>query len=195
MVHVTETMGGRVARRRSRAPTRDQDPVARIVAEFEPVMARTRTAVSRVWQDRSVSKTAIVVLIQLQRHGPMPMGRAAGLLDVGLPNMTGIITRMEEQGLVERVRDEHDRRIVLVRATDRGRAIVAALEAAGLQYLERLLRALGPGEQGICLRAFRALRSASDRLEDEEASGTSPPLSGGMSGAGPDRDQRGTTRG
>ena len=43
------------------------------------------------------------------------MSRLAELLDVSLSNATGIVDRMEERGLVERVRVPDDRRVVLVR--------------------------------------------------------------------------------
>ena len=48
------------------------------------------------------------------------MSRLAELLDVSFSNATGIIDRMEERGLVERVRVPDDRRVVLVRIGPRG---------------------------------------------------------------------------
>src|SRR6478735_9626852 len=71
-----------------------------IVAEYEPIVARTRRLMAGIWHDRTVSKTGMFVLMQLDHHGPISMSRLAGLLDVGLPNMTGIVTRMEELGYV-----------------------------------------------------------------------------------------------
>ena len=59
-----------------------------------------------------VSMTHLHILSMLDHHGELPMSRLADLLDVSLSNATGLIDRMEERGLVERVRDPDDRRVV-----------------------------------------------------------------------------------
>ena len=143
----------------------EDDLVDAIVAEYEPIVARTRRAMAGIWQDRKVSKTTMIVLMQLQLHGPVSMSRLAGLLDVGLPNMTGIVSRMEELGFVERVRDEHDRRVVLVRTTPRGMEMTEELEAIRRQQLRQLVMSLGPSDRQACFQAFRALREAAERLD------------------------------
>ena len=71
--------------------------------------------------------THMHVMWLLQHHGDLPMSRMAEFLDVSLSNATGIVDRMEERGLVERVRVPDDRRVVLVR-----------IAAAGLQSLEEI---------------------------------------------------------
>lgn len=146
----------------------DADLVERIVAEYEPIVARTRRVLAGVWHDRKVSKTTLFVLMQLELHGPIPMSRLAGLLDAGLPNVTGIVTRMEELELVERVRDDRDRRVVLVRATPRGSEMVQELEAIRRQYLRQLVVRLDAQDREACLQAFRALRRAAEELELDE---------------------------
>ena len=66
---------------------------------------------------------------------------------------------------MERVRDEHDRRVVLVRATPRGSEMVEELEAIRRQQLRQLVVELGPSDRQACLQAFRALREAAERLD------------------------------
>jgi len=143
----------------------ENDLIDAIVAEYEPIVARTRRALAGIWLDRKVSKTTLFVLMQLEMHGPISMSRLAGLLDAGLPNVTGIVTRMEELGFVERVRDERDRRVVLVTATARGGEMVQELEAIRRQHLRQLVVELDPSDRQACLQAFRALREAAERLD------------------------------
>ena len=162
MLRVTETID---ERRPSARDPGHGDLVDAIVAEYEPLVARTRRAMAGAWQDRSISKMGLLVLMQLGIHGPVSMSRLAGLLDVGLPNMTGIVDRMEEQGLVERVRDDRDRRVVLVSATPRGSLMAEELEDLRRQRLRELVEALGPSDRQACLQAFRALREAAERLD------------------------------
>ena len=140
-------------------------------SDLEPIVARTRRVMAGIWHDRKVSKTGMFVLMQLDHHGPISMSRLAGLLDVGLPNMTGIVTRMEELGYVERVRDERDRRVVLVRATARGRELTEELEEFRRRHLRELVVDLGPSDRQACLQAFRALRLAAERLDRDDPAG------------------------
>ena len=56
----------------------------------------------------------------LDAEGPLPMARLAEAMDVSQASATGIVDRMEQRGLVERQRDDADRRVVRV-ALDRGR--------------------------------------------------------------------------
>ena len=54
---------------------------------------------------------------------PRPMGELAALMRCDNSNMTGIVDRLEERGLVERTAAERDRRVKLIALTERGRKI------------------------------------------------------------------------
>ena len=54
---------------------------------------------------------------------PRPMGELAALMRCDNSNMTGIVDRLEERGLVERAAAERDRRVKLIALTERGREI------------------------------------------------------------------------
>lgn len=75
-----------------------------------------------------ISMTHFHVLTLLRHHDAMPMGRLAEILDASMSSATGIIDRMEERGLVERVRVPDDRRVVLVRPTQAGLDLVDEAE-------------------------------------------------------------------
>lgn len=151
--------------------SRDQQ-IIRILDELAPVLARQKQALARHGCLRAVSTGNLHVLMVLDIGGPVPMSRLAELLDVSLPSATGIVGRMEERGLIERIRDLSDRRVVLVRLTDAGRRTVQDMELMRRQHLAQILRAMTPTDRAICLKAFRALRLTSDRLE---AAGTLDP--------------------
>src|SRR5213593_1648785 len=99
--------------------------VERIMDEFHSSIRELRcTGMGRLVK-AGLSMTNLHVLGLLSRHGELPMSRLAEILDVSLSNATGLIDRMEERGLVERLRVPDDRRIVKVR-----------LSAAGSRTLE-----------------------------------------------------------
>ena len=54
---------------------------------------------------------------------PRPMGELAAMIHCDNSNMTGIVDRLEERGLVERTAAERDRRVKLIALTERGREL------------------------------------------------------------------------
>jgi len=107
-----------------------------------------------------VSMSHTHVLWLLQHHGAMAMSRIAELLDVSLSNATGIIDRMEEKGLVERVRVPDDRRLVLVRPAGAGLQALVASEASKREGLRSVIGRLTDTERPVVLEALRSLRRA-----------------------------------
>jgi DNA-binding MarR family transcriptional regulator len=97
------------------------------------------------------------------------MSRLAEALEVSLPNVTGIIDRMVEHGLVERGRAEDDRRVVTVVATDAGRNTVEEIDLLRRRQLAALLAHLTPDQQRRALDTFTQLRLAAERLDRQGA--------------------------
>ncbi|MEK7783452.1 MAG: MarR family transcriptional regulator [Candidatus Binatota bacterium] len=60
------------------------------------------------------------VLATIGYAGGLPFGEIGEKMMVTVSNLTGIVDRLEEKGLVVRERDGHDRRIVRVRLTEKG---------------------------------------------------------------------------
>jgi DNA-binding MarR family transcriptional regulator len=138
--------------------------VEQILGELSPWIHRRQRALARDWCLRSVSMTHLHVLLLLQTEGTLSMSRLAELLDVSLPNATGIVGRMEERRLVQRVHDDHDRRIVQVQLSPGGMAVLEETDLMRREQLARILEELTPEQQQTCLRAVRDLRAAAERL-------------------------------
>jgi DNA-binding MarR family transcriptional regulator len=113
--------------------------VERIMDEFHGAMRELRCAGTERLVKAGVSMTHLHVMGLLSRHGETSMSRIADLLDVSLSNATGLIDRMAERGLVERVRVPDDRRVVLVRLSDGGQAQLDALEMLRRDMLQKIL--------------------------------------------------------
>jgi DNA-binding MarR family transcriptional regulator len=131
-----------------------------ILTEVAGWMADLRCASMGRLVQGNVSLTQMHVLWLLQHHGAMSMSRLAELLDVSLSNATGLIDRMEEHGLIERVRVPDDRRIVLVRPAAAGLQAVSETETTKRERMRAVLGRLPASEQPIVLAALRSLRRA-----------------------------------
>ena len=82
---------------------------------------------------------------------PDPAGMATTVLaqrvSASAPTMTGLIDRLEKQGFVQRERDDDDRRLVRVRVTDAGRAVLVVVEETITERLTTVLSVLAPDER------------------------------------------------
>jgi DNA-binding MarR family transcriptional regulator len=107
-----------------------------------------------------ISMTHLHILWVLEHHGELPMSRLADLLDVSLSNATGLVDRMAERGLVERVRVPDDRRVVIVRASADGVRIRDEIEALKQDRMRSILARLSPEQQSRVLIALGDLRGA-----------------------------------
>jgi len=107
-----------------------------------------------------VSMTHMHVMWLLEHHGDLPMSRMADLLDVSFSNATGIVDRMEERGLVERVRVPDDRRVVLVRITERGIQAIEETEAFKQDRLQAILTHLDEAQATRLAAGLDDIRAA-----------------------------------
>ncbi|MFI5486540.1 MarR family winged helix-turn-helix transcriptional regulator [Micromonospora echinaurantiaca] len=75
----------------------------------------------------NLTQAGMVTLMTLDKHGALPHGEVAQRCFVRPATLTGIIDTLERDGLVERQRDESDRRSIRLAITDAGRARLGAL--------------------------------------------------------------------
>lgn len=85
--------------------------------------------------------------------GPLPIGQLAAVEQVSPPAITKTVTALEAAGLARRSPSASDRRVVLVRATSRGRALLERGRAARVRVVADLLDGLSERERATLRRA------------------------------------------
>ncbi len=70
----------------------------------------------------------VLRILRGAENGVLPSGEIAGRLLTRCPDTTRLIDRLEKQGLVARERPGDDRRVVLIRITDRGLDLLTNLD-------------------------------------------------------------------
>lgn len=132
----------------------------RIAAGIHDMIAGFRCAGTGRLVKAGLSMTHMHVMWLLQHHGDLPMSRVAELLDVSMSNATGIVDRMEERGLVERVRVPDDRRVVLVRLASGGTTTLDQMEALKQDRLQAILGRLDETQLTRLATALDDIRGA-----------------------------------
>lgn len=80
-----------------------------------------RDPIGRIAPELTSAQVHAVIALGLD-EAPMSMSALAQRIDAALPAVTGVVDRLERDGFVERLRDDNDRRVVLVGLTEKGRA-------------------------------------------------------------------------
>lgn len=92
----------------------------------EAVMAHTRPSL----REHELSDQQWRVLRVLGEHGSVETGRVAREAFILGPSLTGVLARMERDGLITRSRDPEDQRRTVVEATAQGRKLVKRLSTS-----------------------------------------------------------------
>jgi DNA-binding MarR family transcriptional regulator len=144
-----------------------QDLITEIIKLQRKVDRARRQYEVDVWMDLQLTMAQLKSLFFIINQGSTNPGKLAAALGVTPTNVTGIIDRLEKQGLVSRTGDAQDRRVMLLRATSRGEDLVTKLRERRQSYLAGVLAKLSPDELATLARGLDALARATEAREGE----------------------------
>jgi len=138
--------------------------IAQAVTHVDALTAYRRRAMCAQPQHRHVSMPQFYILMTLQERGAMTVSELAHLLSVSAPSASSILDRMEEHGLVERVRDAVDRRVVHVGVAEQGRRMMEEMMGLKREQLQRLLESMTDVELEHVVEGAAAVDRALSRV-------------------------------
>lgn len=80
-----------------------------------------------------------ILYVRDEEHEGLPIGAIGQALVTNAPDVSRLIDRLEKGGYIERVRKADDRRVVRVRLTDDGFAMVEKIHAPLLAHHEKIV--------------------------------------------------------
>jgi MarR family transcriptional regulator, organic hydroperoxide resistance regulator len=131
------------------------------VAAFSAAQRRLR---SRDTKAGGLSYAQWHLLRQLAESEELPAGKLAAGADLTPASVTQMLDHLAEQGWVERVRSESDRRVVLNRLTPAGRERFAAKEAELQARWREALSDISAEELGHAARVLRRMAEVLDAI-------------------------------
>jgi MarR family 2-MHQ and catechol resistance regulon transcriptional repressor len=137
--------------------TNDQDTALRLWVTLARCYATYAKALSAKVQDYGLTTPQFGTLEALYHLGPLSLGELADKLLVTGGNVTYVMDRLEDQGLVYRYRLPDDRRVIQAKLTEEGRELMAEVFPGHASYMEHLSRHLTPDEQKTLSELLRAL--------------------------------------
>lgn len=138
--------------------------------------ARLRTAITRVSRRLkptaaagSWTTTEVDILIAAQRQGPIRLSDLASFAGLNPTMLSRLVPKLEAAGLVRRLRDETDRRVSRIKATNKGSHLLERIRSERNDALSRRLRDLGGEERAALARALPVLEDLAEQLRPSGA--------------------------
>ena len=143
----------------------DQDVTLRLWVTLARCYSTYAKAIATKVQDYGLTTPQFGTLEALYHLGPLSLGELADKLLVTGGNVTYVMDRLEDQGLVYRYRRPDDRRVILARLTPEGRDLVAEVFPGHVSYIEHLSRHLSSDEQNELSSLLKTLGTGIQRKD------------------------------
>lgn len=140
-----------------------------IVASLRRIIRAVDLHSRKLLDSHGLTGPQLATLRETERLGPVSSGALARALNLSQPTVTGIVTRLEKQGFLERLRNETDRRTVTVNLTDRGQGILETAPSLLQDRFRQALARLEDWEQHLVLSTLQRIATMMD-AETLEAS-------------------------
>ena len=142
-----------------------------LAQEMSSVFRRYQRAVD-VLDERAttlmgVNRTDARVLDLLDQEGQLTAGQIDAGAGLTTGAVTGVVDRLEKAGYARRVRDEQDRRKVLVAPTDKLRVDSEAIYGSMLPKGEKLMQGYSDDELRLVIRLLRDVTDITEQHADE----------------------------
>jgi MarR family transcriptional regulator, organic hydroperoxide resistance regulator len=119
------------------------------------------------WMQLSLTVPQVKSLFFITDRGTTNFKNLATALKVTQSNLTGVIDRLVDQDMVSRTENPEDRRMVLLKATDRGEALVSDLRERRISHLSQALSDLSTEDLDFIVRGLSLLARVTETQKHE----------------------------
>ncbi|HEY3368127.1 MAG TPA: MarR family transcriptional regulator [Symbiobacteriaceae bacterium] len=132
--------------------------VDRHVAEIEELLRSVSTILKKRGRDIlsnfEITNPQFDALLVLRDFGELTMGELCQKMFLACSTATDLIDRMERNGLIERVRDTADRRVIRLRVLAKGAQIIDEVMVARRGYLANVLSEIDVADKERLIQAL-----------------------------------------
>ena len=127
---------------------------------FEMFMQRSLRGIMGSMKQDGLSMPQIYTLLYLYHEGEVRISDIGRLMEVGKAAASQLVERLVQQGLVERVEDESDRRAKKIRLLPKSLVLIEKGLQVQRQQMGQVMKQLSPEQLEVVQKAFRYLMEA-----------------------------------
>jgi DNA-binding MarR family transcriptional regulator len=144
---------------------------ADLIRQITELQWRLNRALARyspdIWTELRLTLPQLKSLFFIASEGTTNFRKLATALGVTPSNVTGIVDRLVQYRLVSREENPEDRRILLLRATEEGSALVVRLRESSASHMAQLLARLNQEELSTLALGLAALVRVAETNQGE----------------------------
>jgi DNA-binding MarR family transcriptional regulator len=140
-------------------------PALDIHRHFEIFMQRSMRGIMGSMKQDGLSMPQIYTLMYLYHEGEVRISDIGVLMDVGKAAASQLVERLVQQGLVERIEDESDRRAKKIRLLPKSLRLIEKGLVVQRQQMGELMSQLSPEQMQTVQKAFMYLIEAMHKAD------------------------------
>ena len=144
---------------------RRQELTDRFTESAEYLNRQLHTGRLDEWEGLDMTIPQIRTLVLLERMGPLRMGNIATYLGRALSATTTVMDRLVEKGLVDRVSDPSDRRVVICQLSESGEQAITRFWRIGRERLQIVVDLLDEEQLETVVQGFELIRWAEEEIQ------------------------------
>lgn len=150
----------------------DADRVTDAMRAFRRAVATIDNIRLNLWDEDGLTMTQLRLVCLLYPDQKRSVGDLADEMRVRPPTITGIADRLIKRGLVERIHDSEDRRVVWIALTENGRRAFGRLEAVGRPYLTEVFSRMGETKMQRLIDALDEFTATAEAVQRDSLAET-----------------------
>lgn len=137
---------------------------AELIEIWQHIGMSAHVGVSEAWMELELTIAQLKCLFFIDHVGPTNHKSLAAFLGVTPPNVTGIVDRLVEQGLVTRHENEANRRMQIIQLTAKSQDLLNGLKSRRINKMAELMDRLSLEDMQALLQGSRAMHRAEVEL-------------------------------
>lgn len=155
-------------------PPETDDRVQPVVSALKRIRSVMLAHLAPRWLELNLTMAQVHVLHVVRRLDRISGRQLAAELGVSPAAVVPVCDRLEQQGYIERVRDQDDRRILWLQLTPAGLELVDGFAGDGSTRMLRALLSLPDADREALVRSLETLAAAMESAEERKARATVP---------------------
>ena len=148
------------------AASNSNDSDVRLLRAYLDSVTLSEALQTRIWHVAQLTLAQVRALRKLAKQ-PRSLGQLGAELVLAPPSVTRLVDRLEERGLIERRRDDDDRRKVLANLTAEGRRLVGEIPLLEGTPIRTAVERMTVADRTRIATAMRDFTAAVRQVEEE----------------------------
>ncbi|QDP40783.1 MarR family winged helix-turn-helix transcriptional regulator [Radiobacillus deserti] len=147
------------------------DKISNIEKELRYIAGIIKQQGRKILNHYPITMPQFIALQWLSEEGDLTTGELSNKIHLAFSTTTDLVDRMEKNGVVKRIKDQNDKRVVRIHILEKGESIIQEVIEKRRHYLGTVLENVTDQEVDALDHLLRLLHAQMKYVEEESTSG------------------------